>query len=70
MLFLQGSRDQLSRLDLLVPVCRRLGKRAHLHVIDGADHSFSVPKRSGHTRERVLAELVDAIAAWSKALIE
>jgi predicted alpha/beta-hydrolase family hydrolase len=69
MLFLQGSRDQLATLERLAPVCRRLGKRAHLHVIDGADHSFSVLKRSGRTHEQVLAELVDAIAAWSEALI-
>lgn len=69
MLFLQGTRDQLADLDLLEPVCRRLGERAHLHVIEEADHSFGVLKRSGRTHEQVLAELVGTIAAWSEALI-
>lgn len=69
MLFLQGTRDQLAGLDLLEPVCRRLGERAQLHVIQGADHSFGVRKRSGRTHEQVLAELIGTIAAWSEALI-
>lgn len=44
MLFLQGSRDSLASLDLLKPVCEKLGNKADLFVIDGADHSFHVPK--------------------------
>ena len=65
MLFLQGSRDRLARLDLLEPVIRRLGSRATLHVIEDADHSFHVPARSGRTDEDVLDELSRRTAEWA-----
>jgi predicted alpha/beta-hydrolase family hydrolase len=65
MLFLQGTRDDFARLDLLLPLCRRLGAHAELRLIDGADHSFAVLKRSGRTPADVLTELLDAIASWS-----
>lgn len=64
MLFLQGTRDRLARLDLLEPVLAGLDGRATLHVVDDADHSFHVPKRSGRTDEEVLAELADRVAAF------
>ena len=64
MLFLEGTRDTLCDLELLGHVLRRLGRRATLHLWDGADHSFHVLKRSGKTDEQVLDELADAIAAW------
>ena len=64
MLFLQGTRDTLCDLEYLGQVLKRLGRRATLHLWDGADHSFHVPKRSGRTDEQVLDELADAIAAW------
>ncbi len=46
------------------PVLDRLGKRATLHVVDGADHMFHVLKRSGRTDEQVLDELASAVAEW------
>jgi len=67
MLFLQGTRDALADLTLLRPVCERLGPRAQLHVIEGADHGFHVPKRSGRTDADVIAELADQIARFSGA---
>ena len=48
------------------PVCQRLGTRATLRVVEGADHSFSVLKRSGRTDSEVLDELGDAITDWLK----
>ncbi len=68
MLFLQGTRDNLADLDLLRPLCNRLGSRATLHVVEGADHSFRVLKRSGRTDQEVLEELVEAVSTWSAAL--
>ena len=65
MLFLQGSRDRLAELDLLEPVIRRLGDRATLHVVEGADHSFHVPARSGRTDADVLDELSRRTADWA-----
>jgi hypothetical protein len=43
MLFLQGTRDALARLDLIEMVCSSLPK-ATLIKIDGADHSFKAGK--------------------------
>ncbi len=57
MLFLQGTRDTLARLDLIEPACGALGARAQLHILEGADHSFHVPRRSGRTHEDVLEEV-------------
>jgi predicted alpha/beta-hydrolase family hydrolase len=64
MLFLEGTRDPLCDLALLRPVLRKLGRRATLHVIDGGDHSFAVPRALGRSQADVLAELVDACARW------
>ncbi len=67
MMFLQGTRDRLARLDLLEPVCHRLGRRATLHVVEGGDHSFHVLKRSGRTDEDALDELAEGAAAWIRS---
>ena len=67
MLFLQGTRDSLAQLELLEPVCKELGKRATLHVIDGGDHSFHVLKRSGRTDAEVMDEVADRVASWTAA---
>jgi uncharacterized protein len=69
MLFLQGTRDQFARLDLITDVCRQLEPRATLHVVDGADHSFSVPKSSGRTSRDVLDELAGTITQWGRARV-
>jgi predicted alpha/beta-hydrolase family hydrolase len=63
MLFLQGTRDALADLALLGPLVRRRGTT--LHIVDGADHGFHAPARSGRTDAEVLDELADAIAVWA-----
>jgi hypothetical protein len=68
MLFLQGSADKLADIDLLKPVVKKLGARATLHLADGADHSFHVPKRSGRSDREVMAEILDVFAAWATSL--
>jgi uncharacterized protein len=68
MLFLQGTRDELADLELITGVCRDLGPRATLHVVDGANHAFEVLKRSGRTGEDVREELVRTIEDWCRAL--
>jgi uncharacterized protein len=65
MLFMQGTRDDLADLNLLRPICDELGERATLHVIEGADHSFHVLKKSGKTDEGVRRELAETVAAWA-----
>lgn len=64
MLFLQGTRDDLADLELMRTVTAPLGKRATLHVVEGADHGFAVLKRSGRTAAEVLEELGDTMAQW------
>lgn len=65
MLFLQGTRDTLADLALLRPVLERLGARATLRVLEDADHSFHVRKKSGRTDEDVLEALAAAVAEWA-----
>lgn len=64
MLFLQGANDALADLALLKPVVKRLGQRAKIHVLEHADHSFHAPAKSGRKDGEVLAEMLDAAAAW------
>ena len=64
MLFLQGTRDALAELDLLEPVVKGLGARATLHLVQEADHSFHVLKRSGRNDREVMTEVLDAFAGW------
>jgi predicted alpha/beta-hydrolase family hydrolase len=68
MLFLQGTRDALADLNLLRPVCGRLGSRATLHVIETADHSFHVLKSSGRSEAEVLRELAQRAASWAEGI--
>ena len=69
MLFLQGTRDALAELDLLEAVVKRLGKLAALHLVKEADHSFHVLARSGRNDREVMAEVLDAFAAWVGAIL-
>ena len=68
MLFLQGTRDEFATQAHLMPVIESLGTRARLELFTDADHSFHVPARSGRTDSQVRSEMLDAIAAFSKAL--
>ncbi len=68
MLFLQGTRDALAMLDQLEPLCQELGARASLRLFEGADHSFHVPAQSGRTDAQVMAEMLDAFAAWAQTV--
>jgi len=67
MLFVEGTRDTLCELDRLRPVLARL-PRASLHTIEGGDHSFRVPRRTGRTDEEVWAEIVGVAARWLRGL--
>jgi predicted alpha/beta-hydrolase family hydrolase len=68
MLFLQGTRDELADLTLLEPLVERLGARATLKKIEGADHSFHVLARSGRNDREVLEELADTMTRWAATL--
>jgi predicted alpha/beta-hydrolase family hydrolase len=68
MLFLSGTRDELADLDLLQPVCKKLGKRSTLHRLDTADHGFHVLKRSRKSEEDVFVEMARVIREWASKL--
>ena len=69
MLFLQGTRDALADLTLLTPIVDDLGDRATIHVVEGADHSFHVLKRSDRTDDEVLVELTDQVSNWVDGIL-
>jgi predicted alpha/beta-hydrolase family hydrolase len=69
MLFLQGTRDTLADLTLVRPLCASLAPRATLHIVDTADHSFHVLKRSGTTDADVIRELAQTTTSWADSLV-
>lgn len=66
-LCLNGTRDTLCRPDLMERAVARLN-RWTMHWLEGADHSFSVLKRSGRSGADVLEEVADAYVAWQAGL--
>jgi predicted alpha/beta-hydrolase family hydrolase len=64
MLFLQGTRDALASLDLLKPVIKKLGKKATLFIIEGADHSFHVPKANKLNDIQVIELFCSEVRKW------
>jgi hypothetical protein len=67
-LFVQGTRDSLCPLDLLERVRAKMKAPNFLHVVDGADHSFRVPKRelkaTGETQEQVDQRIFKSIVEF------
>jgi len=64
MLFLSGTRDKLFDLDLFKPVHKRLGRNAKLHLIDTADHSYKILKRTRKSEEIVFDEMARIARGW------
>jgi len=64
-LFLQGTRDELADLALLRSVVEALPD-ATLHVLEDADHSFHVRKKSGRGDADVIRELARVFAGWAQ----
>jgi predicted alpha/beta-hydrolase family hydrolase len=59
MIFIQGSRDALARIDVIEAIVQRLHPLAQLHVVEGGDHSFRRrgAKRSDHENGRGMAQI-------------
>jgi uncharacterized protein len=64
MLFVQGSRDSFGTPNELRPIIDKLRSPAKLFVIEGGDHSFKVPKKTGMTQEEVYGSILDQIASF------
>ncbi len=68
MLFVQGSRDAFGTPEELAPLLAPLGPAVRVHVVEGGDHSFAVPKRGPVPQAQVFARVQDEIARWLRAL--
>jgi predicted alpha/beta-hydrolase family hydrolase len=67
MLFLSGTRDALADAQLLREQVAALGKRAQLHWLHDADHSYAVRKRERGGYPDVFEEIGASVAAWLTA---
>jgi predicted alpha/beta-hydrolase family hydrolase len=63
-----GTRDAFCERPLMEDVVAKLGSNWRMHWIEGADHGFHVPKRSGRTDAQVMAEVAAETRAWVKGL--
>jgi len=68
MLFVQGTRDAFGTPDELAPLLAPLGPTVRVHVVEGGDHSFAVPKRGPVPQAQVFAQAQDEIARWLRGL--
>jgi predicted alpha/beta-hydrolase family hydrolase len=64
MLFVQGSRDAFGTPDELRPVLANLARGTRLFVVEGGDHSFSVPKSAGVSPDAIRARVTQEIATF------
>ncbi len=67
MLFHTGTRDEFATLDLWQPVVKKL-KTATLHLIDTANHSYKILKKSRKSDEDVFAEIARTTYEWVSLL--
>ncbi len=68
-LFLQGTNDKLANIDLMKEVVSGLD-RGTLVEIEGADHSFNVPKKLGISKSQMIQQLSDLAADFIKKNIQ
>ncbi|MBK7932948.1 MAG: hypothetical protein KA956_08940 [Pyrinomonadaceae bacterium] len=66
-LFLSGTRDELATLDLLEPTIADLSGLAALHLIETANHSYKILKKSRTSNEDVFAEMARVTGDWINA---
>ena len=59
-----GTRDPFCTPELMKEVLKRVKTDWKMHWVEGADHSFHVPKSSGRTDAEVLAEIGNAAEVW------
>ena len=67
LLFFTGTRDSLCDVSLLRGVLERLSVPWDLEMIEGANHSFRVPKSSGQTGEEIYGRILGKTVAWLEA---
>lgn len=67
-LFVHGTRDRLLPAELFERHRSTLPGPVTVHVVDGADHSFAVPRSAGRAAADVYDEVGNAVSAWSSTL--
>jgi predicted alpha/beta-hydrolase family hydrolase len=68
MLFVQGTRDALGTPDEIQPFVRDLRPPAKIYAVEGGDHSFKAPKKSGLPQEEVYEAAMDEIVRWAATI--
>jgi hypothetical protein len=69
MLFVQGARDRHCDLPTLRRTLARVGAPVQLHIVEDADHSFRVPRKSGRTPEEIETEIMTTLAGWIRSVL-
>lgn len=64
MLFFAGTRDPLCDMEKLNGVLKQLQAPWDLSTIDGGDHSFHVPKKTGMRDEEIFERIVSKTLDW------
>lgn len=67
-LCINGTRDSMCTRELMEKALGKVTASWQMHWVEGADHGFHVPKRSGRSDADVLSEVADVSAAWVSAL--
>lgn len=67
-LCINGTRDSMCTRELMEKALQTVTAPWQMHWVEGADHGFHVPKRSGRTDAEVVNEVADVSAAWVAAL--
>lgn len=71
MLYLTGTRDALNSLELFQPIVQRLKKKKKpvtLHLLETANHSYKILKRTRESDEDIFAEMGRVVADWIEAV--
>jgi predicted alpha/beta-hydrolase family hydrolase len=62
-LFCSGTNDAFATPDELRAAAAKV-RGARVHLLEGADHGFAVPKATGRTRTDVYAEATEVLLRW------
>jgi len=63
-LCINGTRDTLCKRELMERALESVGPNWEMLWIDGADHSFHVPRSSGQTDSQVMEDIGAAARSW------
>jgi predicted alpha/beta-hydrolase family hydrolase len=63
-----GTRDPFCTKELMETALKTVKTRWEMHWLEGADHSFHVPKSSGRNDAQVLEEVADHTQTWVATL--